>query len=98
MMSDLMVWFHSEAKEMIFICNVTLATWGYLVASVRMWRNLKSSMGEMFFNRTLDPDSMRVKLLFVLMCSASCFGIIKFSLSLYTAVGEYGVFADIGYV
>jgi len=70
MMSDLMVWFHSEAKVMIFICNVTLATWGltvsvgYLVASVRMWRNLKSSMGEMFFNRALDPDSIRVKSLF----------------------------------
>ena len=64
-----------------------------------MWRNLKSSLGEVtFFNRAIDQDSRRLKRLFVLMCLASLFGIIKFSLSLYTAVGEYGVFADIGYV
>ena len=32
------------------------------------------------------------------MCAASSFGVIKFILSFYTAFGEYGVFADIGYV
>ena len=102
--SDLVVWFHPEAKVMIFICHFTFATWGlaisigYLVAGVRMWRNLKSSLDETFFNRALDRDLTRLKRLFVLMCSASCFGMVKFSLSLYTAVGEYGVFADIGYV
>jgi len=103
-MSDLVVWFHPQAKVMIFICHVSFAIWGltvsigYLVAGIRMWRNLKSSLGEMFFNRALDRDATRLKRLFVLMCSASWFGVIKFSLSLYTAIGEYGVFADIGYV
>ena len=102
--SDLVVWFDSRAKVMIFICHVTFAIWGltvsigYLVAGIRMWRNLASSLGEMFFNRTLDRDARRLKRLFVLMCSASWLGVIKFSLSLYTAIGEYGVFADIGYV
>ena len=103
-MSDLVVWFHSEAKVMIFVCHVIFAIWGlavsigYSVAGIRMWRNLKSSLGETFFNRQLDRDSKRLKRLFVLMCAASWFGVIKFSLSLYTAIGEYGVFADIGYV
>lgn len=98
------MWFHPQAKVMIFICHVAFAIWGltvsigYLVAGIRMWRNLKSSLGEMFFNRALDRDARRLKRLFVLMCSASWFGVIKFSLSLYTAIGEYGVFADIGYV
>ena len=63
-----------------------------------MWSNLKSSLGEIFFNRALDRDTRRLKRLFVLMCAASWFGVIKFSLSLYTSIGEYGVFADIGYV
>ena len=104
LVSDLVVWFHPEAKVMIFVCQFTFATWGlaisigYSIAGMRMWRNLKSSLGETFFSRTLERDSKRLKRLFVLMCSASCFGIAKFSLSLYAAVGEYGVFADIGYV
>lgn len=104
LVSDLVVWFHPEAKVMIFICHFTFATWGlaisigYSVAGVRMWRNLKSSLGETFFNRALVRDFKRLKRLFVLMCSASCFGMIRFSISLYTAVGDYGVFADIGYV
>ena len=103
-MSDLVVWFHPRAKVMIFICHVTFAIWGltvsigYSVAGIRMWRNLKSSLGEMFFNRALDRDARRLKRLFVLMCSASWLGVIKFSMSLYTASGEYGVLADIGYV
>ena len=104
LMSDIVVWFHPKAKVMIFICHVTFAVWGlavsvgYSVAGIRMWRNLKSSLSDTFFNRALDRDSRRLKRLFVLMCWASCFGIVKFSLSLYTAIGEYGVFADIGYV
>ena len=104
LMSDLVVWFHPKAKLMIFICHVTFAIWGlavsigYSITGVRMWRNLKSSLGGTFFNRALDRETRRLKRLFVLMCCASCFGIIKFSLSLYTAIGEYGVFADIGYV
>ena len=104
LVSDLVVWFHSQAKVMIFICQFTFATWGlaisvgYSIAGMRMWRNLKSSLGETFFSRKLERDSKRLKRLFVLMCSASSFGITKFSLSLYAAVGEYGVFADIGYV
>jgi hypothetical protein len=104
MMSDLVVWFHPQAKVMIFVCHVTFAIWGltvstgYLVAGIRMWRNLKSSLRGMFFNRALDRDSRRLKRLFVLMCSASWFGVMKFSLPLYTAIGEYGVFADIGHV
>lgn len=98
-LSDLVVWFHPEAKVLIFICHVTFAVWGlaisigYSVAGVRMWRNLKPSIGEVF-----NRDSRRLKTLFVLMSAASCFGVVKFSLSLYTAIGEYGVFADIGYV
>ncbi|KAJ7360614.1 hypothetical protein OS493_015722 [Desmophyllum pertusum] len=106
LVSDLVVWFHREAKVMIFVCHVTFAVWGlavsigYSIAGIRMWRNLKSSlaMGKMFYNRALGRESRRLKRLFVLMCWASCFGVIKFSLSLYTAIGEYGVFADIGYV
>ena len=103
-MSDLVVWFHSYTKVMIFICHVTFAIWGlavsigFSVAGIRMWRNLKSSLSETFFNRELDRESKRLKRLFLLMCSASCFGVIKFSISLYAAIGEYGVFADIGYV
>lgn len=102
--SDFVVWFHPQAKVMIFICHVTFVIWGltvsigYLVAGIRMWRNLKSSLGELFFKRALDRDARRLRRLFVLMCSASWLGMIKFSLSLYTAIGEYGVFADIGYV
>lgn len=98
-LSDLVVWFHPEAKVLIFICHVTFAVWGlaisvgYSVAGIRMWRNLKPSIGEVF-----NRNSSRLKRLFVLMCAASCFGMVKFSLSLYTAIGEYGVFADIGYV
>lgn len=103
-MSDLVVWFHPRAKVMIFICHVTFAIWGltvsfgYLVAAIRMRRNLRSSLGDMFFDRALDRDARRIRRLFVLMCSASWLGVTKFSLSLYTAIGEYGVFADIGYV
>ncbi len=98
-LSDLLVWFHPGAKVMIFICHITFAVWGlavsigYSVSGIRMWRNLKPSLG-VVFNR----DSSRLKRLFVLMCAASLFGVMKFSLSLYTAIGEYGVFADIGYV
>ena len=104
LMSDLVVWFHHEAKVMIFTCHVTFAVWGlavsvgYSVAGIRMWRNLKSSLGRTFFNRALDRDFRRLKRLFILMCWASCIGIFKFSLSLYNAIGEYGVFSDIGYV
>ena len=104
LLSDLVVWFHPEAKVMIFICHVTFAAWGlavsvgYLVAGIRMWCNLKSSLGGTFFNRELDRDFKRLKRLFILMCWASCLGIFKFSLSLYNAIGEYGVFADIGFV
>ena len=43
-------------------------------------------------------DFRRLKRLFILMCWASFTGIFKFSLSLYNAIGEYGVFFDIGYV
>lgn len=102
--SDLVVWFYPETKVMIFICQFAFATWGlaisigYSVAGVRMWRNLKSSLGQTFFSRIQDQDYRRLNRLFVLLCSASCFGVMKFSLSIYTAVGEYGVFADIGFV
>ena len=104
LVSDVLVWFHPETKWMVFICHFTFAVWGlvvsigYLVAGFRMWRNLRSSLGETFYNRALDRDLLKLKRLFLLMCAASCFGMIKFSLSLYTAVGEYGVFADIGFV
>ena len=79
--SDLVVWFHPQAKVMIFICHVAFAIWGltvsigYLVAGIRMWRNLKSSLGEMFFNRALDRDARRLKRLFVLMCSMISSGV-----------------------
>ena len=100
MLSDLVVWFHSEVKVMIFICHITFAALGLAVSigGIRMWRNLKSSLGEIFFNLALDRDTRRLESLFVLMCAASWFGVIKLSLSLYTAIGEYGVFTDIGYV
>ena len=44
LVSDLVVWFHPEAKVMIFTCHVTFAAWGlavsvgYSVAGIRMWR------------------------------------------------------------
>ena len=31
LVSDLLVWFHPEAKIMIFICHVTFAVWGFAV-------------------------------------------------------------------
>ena len=104
LVSDLVVWFHPEAKVMIFTCHVTFAAWGlavsvgYSVAGIRMWRNLKSSLGENACCCNSALDSKRLKQLFFLMCWASFCGMIKFSLSLYTAIGEYGVFADIVYV
>ncbi|XP_068682823.1 uncharacterized protein [Montipora foliosa] len=104
LLSDLVVWFHSEARVMVFICHVTFATWGlvvsigYSVAGTRMWRNLKASLDGTFFRRTIHQESSRLNRLFTLMCCASFFGVIKFSLSPYTSVGEFGVFADTGYI
>ena len=103
-LSDLLAWFYPEVKVMIFICHVTFAIWGFavstgfLVAGTRMWRNLQSSLGATFHIRALERDSRRLKRLLVFMSLASVFGMGKFSLSLYTAIGEFGIFADIGYV
>ena len=94
LVSDSVVWFHPEAKVIIFICHATFAAWGlavsvgYSVAGIRIWRNLKSSLGRTFFNRALDRDLRRPKRLFILMCWASCIGIFKFLLSLYNAISE----------
>ena len=74
LVSDSVVWFHPEAKVIIFICHATFAAWGlavsagYSVAGIRIWRNLKSSLGRTFFNRALDRDLRRPKRLFILMC------------------------------
>lgn len=104
LLSDLVVWFHPEARVMIFICHVTFATWGlvvsigYFVAGARIWRNLKASLGGTFFSRTLHQESKKLKRLFILMCFASSFGVINFSLSLYTAIGKFGVYSDKRYI
>lgn len=104
LLSELVVWFHPKARVMIFICHVTFASWGlvvsigYSVAGSRMWRNLKASLGGAFFSVTLDQESNSLKRLIILMCFASSFGVIDFTLSLYTTIGEFGAYSDERYI
>ena len=99
--SDLVVWFHPEAKVMIFVCHVTFAAWGlgisvgYFIACVRMWRNLKPSLRTpSVSDRCLLRDIQKLKRLFFFMCTASLFGLSTFSVSIYISVGEFGVFSE----
>ncbi|XP_067031964.1 uncharacterized protein [Acropora muricata] len=104
LLSELVVWFHPEAHVMIFICHVAFASWGlvvsigYSVAGARMRRNLKASLGGAFFSRTLYQESNSLKRLFILMFFASSFGAINFTVSLYTAIGEFGVYSEKRYI
>lgn len=98
--SDLTVWFYPKAKVMIFICHVTFAIWGLaisggcFVAGFKMWRNLRSTLQT---HTSMDQCSLRdvkkLKRLFVFMSTASIFGVFIFSVSLYTSIGEFGVFS-----
>lgn len=98
--SDLIVWFYPKAKVMIFICHVTFAIWGLaisggcFVAGFKMWRNLRSTLQT---HTSMDQCSLRdvkkLKRLFVFMSTASIFGVFIFSVSLYTSIGEFGVFS-----
>ena len=102
--SDLVVWFYPRAKVMIFVCHVTFAIWGlaisagYLIAGLRMWRNLRSTLQA---NTSHDKRSLRdvrkLKRLFLFMSAASIFGVCNFSVSLYVSVGEFGVFTGESY-
>ena len=106
LLSELVVWFHPEAQVMIFIClaHVAFASWGlvvsigYSVAGARMWRNLKASLGGAFFSRTLYQESNSLKRLFILMFFASSFSAINFTVSLYTAIREFGVYSEKRYI
>lgn len=102
--SDLIVWFYPKAKVMIFICHVTFAIWGLaisggcFVAGFKMWRNLRSTLQT---HTSMDQCSLRdvkkLKRLFVFMSTASIFGVFIFSVSLYTTIGEFGVFSGKSY-
>lgn len=102
--SDLIVWFYPKAKVMIFICHVTFAIWGLaisggcFVAGFKMWRNLRSTLQT---HTSMDQCSLRdvkkLKRLFVFMSTASIFGVFIFSVSLYTSIGEFGVFSGKSY-
>ena len=103
-LSDLVVWFYRKAKVMIFVCHVTLAIWGlaifvgYFVASVRMWRNLGSTLQSRNSNNQYQiRDVKKLKRLFVFMSVASIFGVCNFSVSLYVSIGEFGVFTTNSY-
>lgn len=103
-LSDLVVWFYRKAKVMIFVCHVTLAIWGlaifvgYFVASVRMWRNLGSTLQSCNSNNQYSiRDVKKLKRLFVFMSVASIFGVCNFSVSLYVSIGEFGVFTTNSY-
>ena len=102
--SDLVVWFYPKAKVLIFICHVTFAIWGLaisagcFVAGFKMWRNLRSTLQT---HTSVDQCSLRdvkkLKRLFVFMSAASIFGVFIFSVSLYTSIGEFGVFSGESY-
>ncbi|XP_022790133.1 uncharacterized protein LOC111329651 [Stylophora pistillata] len=95
--SDVVVWFYSKAKVMIFICHITFVIWGlalsvgYFIAGFRMWQNLNSTLQARNFT---DRDIGKLKRLFFFMSAASVFGLGNFSISLYVSVGELGVFAS----
>lgn len=103
-MSDTAVWFYPQARITIFVCHVVFSIWGfiisvgYLVAGLRIWRNLESSFHSGTGN---DPcqvrDTKKLKRLFLFMSAASFFGLFTFSVSLYVSVGEFGIFAQGNY-
>ena len=103
-MSDITVWFYPRAKVMIFICHITFAIWGLAIsagcfaAGFKMWRNLRSTLQT---RTSMDQCSLRdvkkLKRLFVFMSAASIFGVFIFSVSLYTSIGEFGVFSSQSY-
>ena len=100
-MSDTVVWFYPHAIIMIFICHVVFTIWGmaisvgYLVASFRIWRNLRPSF---HISAENDPsllrDATKLKRLLLFMSTASIFGVLNFAVSLYISVGEFGFFAQ----
>ena len=103
-MSDLVVWFYPKAKVMIFICHVAYAIWGLAVsvgcsvAGFKMWRNLRSTRQvQTSGDQCSLRDVKKLKRLFVFMSAASIFGVFIFSVSLYTSVGEFGVFSRESY-
>ena len=102
--SDLVVWFYPKAKVLIFICHVSFAIWGLaisagcFVAGFKMWRNLRSTpQTQTSVDQCSLRDVKKLKRLFVFMSAASIFGGFIFSVSLYTSIGEFGVFSGESY-
>ena len=102
--SDLIVAHFHEAKVMILICQITFALWGILVAlgyslsAVRLWRNLKASRQTAQFDPGLAAEGKKITRLVTLLYLASICGLVLFSTSVYSALGETSVYNDSGVV
>ena len=102
--SDLVVAHFNSAKIMILICQITFAIWGILIASgftlaaVRLWRNVKASRQTAQNVPSLSEDNKKVLRLVSLMYLASFSGVVMFSVIIYSALGDTGVFNETGEV
>lgn len=100
MTSDLIVAHFQNAKVMILICQIAFALWGILVAfgyalaALRLWRNLKASRQASRFDRDLATEGKKCVRLIKLLCLASICGAVLFSTVVYSAVGETSVYSD----
>ena len=90
-------WYNS-AKVMIFIYQVMFATWGlivsigYAVTAVKIRKNLSSSLESARRSVHLSNESEKIYQLTKLLCFASVDGFCLFTMSIYVASSETGVF------
>ena len=104
LISDLTVAWHNSAKVMVFVCQVMFATWGlivsigYMVTTVKIRKNLRSSRETARHNANFSNESAKIHQLTKLMCVASVDGFCLFAMSIYVASSESGVLNKSGRV
>ena len=102
--SDLIVAHFHSAKVMILICQIAFALWGILVAfgyalaALRLWRNLRASRQASQFDRDLATEGKKFVRLIKLLCLASICGAVLFSTIVFSAVGETSVYGESEFV
>ena len=104
LITDLTVAWYNSAKAMVFICQMMFAIWGlvvsvgYVVSIVKIRKNLSSSRETAQHNTHLSNESTKVRQLITLLCAASANGFLLFTMSIYMACSEMGVFNESGRV
>lgn len=104
LISNLVVAHYNSAKVMIFVCQLVYALWGvvvavgYAIAALRIRKNLRSSREFSRNHNNLLKETAKMQRLVTLLLVASVEGFVTFTVFIYSASGDTGVFNDGGHV